>query len=399
MPKLIVAQGPNPGQTIELERDVFVIGREQGCDLVIAEPSVSRRHVRLSQHDGQFIVEDLNSFNGTSVNDLRISAPAALKGGDVLGLGQTIRLRLLLPAPPAAPHEAETLIGQKPLARPGAMPGFSPGGAPGDVQGGAQGAAWGVPQGGAQRAVPGTVALGEGGFPKTVMARDEMAAMPGGGAPGGSTPLLIVTISGGAPQTYPLQISRLTIGRAPDNDIVIPFNIVSGHHAVIERLDGVYYFHVLPNVTNPVYFNGKPLSEAVALKNGSLFRIGGQDPGMMVSLEYRIPGASQIMPQMRFDQKNQVQIGRDPNNDIVLPSPTVSRFHAIIERVGQRYRVRDLGSSNGTYVNDQRITAETWVKAGDSIRAGPYRFVLGQDEISQVGTANGMRVEALGLSK
>ena len=73
--------------------------------------------------------------------------------------------------------------------------------------------------------------------------------------------------------------------------------------------------------------------------------------------------------------------GATPTTILCCNSPTVSRFHAIVERVGQRYRVRDLNSSNGTYVNDQRITGETWLKAGDSIRVGPYRFVVGQDQL------------------
>ena len=55
-----------------------------------------------------------------------------------------------------------------------------------------------------------------------------------------------------------------------------------------------------PNITNPVYFDGKPLTSAVALKSGSLLRIGGQDPGMMVSLEYRAPQRTSRNPAHSF---------------------------------------------------------------------------------------------------
>ena len=61
-----------------------------------------------------------------------------------------------------------------------------------------------------------------------------------------------------------------------------------------------------------------------------------------------------------------------PNNDVVLDSPVVSRYHAQIERVGQRYRVRDLRSSNGTFVNDERIEGDVWLHADDAIRIGSY---------------------------
>ena len=168
---------------------------------------------------------------------------------------------------------------------------------------------------------------------------------------------------------------------------------------MLDWQDGIYYFSPLPAITNPVYYDGQPLNGAVALKSGSLLRIGGLDPGLMVTLEYRLPNAFQEAPPIQFGEKNQVHIGRDANNDISLPAPTVSRYHAIVERVGQRYRVRDLDSSNGTFVNDVRVTGESWLKAGDAIRIGPYRFVVGQDQLAQVQEASGMRVEALGLNK
>ena len=93
MPKLIIEQGPNPGQEIVLNNDVQVVGREQGCDVVIADASVSRRHARLSRRGEQIVVEDLGSSNGTFINGLRLSAPAALTPGDTLGLGQVVRLK------------------------------------------------------------------------------------------------------------------------------------------------------------------------------------------------------------------------------------------------------------------------------------------------------------------
>lgn len=61
--------------------------------------------------------------------------------------------------------------------------------------------------------------------------------------------------------------------------------------------------------------------------------------------------------------------------------------------------MRDLGSTNGTFVNDQPMKAKTWRKPGDTIRAGPNRFVLGQDCLSKYDQAGGLRVEVLGLNK
>jgi ABC-type multidrug transport system ATPase subunit len=94
-----------------------------------------------------------------------------------------------------------------------------------------------------------------------------------------------------------------------------------------------------------------------------------------------------------------ISIGRDKENDITLDAPTVSRFHAQVERVGQRYRIRDLRSSNGTYVNDVAVDGELWLKPDDTIRIGTHRFVVGEAELAQYDESRGMRVEAAGLNK
>jgi ABC-type multidrug transport system ATPase subunit len=61
--------------------------------------------------------------------------------------------------------------------------------------------------------------------------------------------------------------------------------------------------------------------------------------------------------------------------------------------------LRDLGSANGTFVNDQRLSGEIWLKPGDAIRVGPYRFVLGADQFTAFDESGGLRLEAIGLNK
>jgi pSer/pThr/pTyr-binding forkhead associated (FHA) protein len=69
-----------------------------------------------------------------------------------------------------------------------------------------------------------------------------------------------------------------------------------------------------------------------------------------------------------------VTVGRTPESDIFLDDVTVSRKHAEIER-GERggYRIRDVGSLNGTYVNRVRVDAVD-LRNGDEIQVGKYRF-------------------------
>jgi pSer/pThr/pTyr-binding forkhead associated (FHA) protein len=73
-----------------------------------------------------------------------------------------------------------------------------------------------------------------------------------------------------------------------------------------------------------------------------------------------------------------VRIGRSPESDILLPDTGVSREHARIFQVGQDYFVEDLGSTNGTWVDGERIRQHR-LKPGALVRVGPYEFRFAAD--------------------
>ena len=64
------------------------VGRE-GCDIVLADPEVSRRHAAFRQVDGGIGIEDLGSTNGTFVNDPRGRYPGS-RAGDRVRFGNTV---------------------------------------------------------------------------------------------------------------------------------------------------------------------------------------------------------------------------------------------------------------------------------------------------------------------
>jgi hypothetical protein len=71
-----------------------------------------------------------------------------------------------------------------------------------------------------------------------------------------------------------------------------------------------------------------------------------------------------------------VTVGRGTTNDIAVPSdPELSRVHAILEPLAEGWCVRDVGSSNGTFVNGERIWSAQPLRGGDEIRAGRTRLV------------------------
>lgn len=66
----------------------IVIGRDQGCELVVTNEMVSARHARFSFHNNQWWVEDLQSTNGTYLNDERVYTATVLIEGDELRCGK-----------------------------------------------------------------------------------------------------------------------------------------------------------------------------------------------------------------------------------------------------------------------------------------------------------------------
>lgn len=65
-----------------------------------------------------------------------------------------------------------------------------------------------------------------------------------------------------------------------------------------------------------------------------------------------------------------VSLGRDPSNNITIDDPEVSRYHLRFLWRDGLYAVEDLGSTNGTVVNDKRIAQETRLASGSAIRLG-----------------------------
>ncbi len=69
---------------------------------------------------------------------------------------------------------------------------------------------------------------------------------------------------------------------------------------------------------------------------------------------------------------SEIKLGRDKSNDIVLDDKLVSRNHALLQKIKEDYFIKDLDSSNGTFVNDQKVPKNKYVKLkkNDVIRIG-----------------------------
>jgi len=84
---LHLRKGMPPGARIRLDRSM-VVGRDASCDLVVADPRVSRRHLEIAPDAGRLRFRDLGSSNGTVLNGARAES-GELGLGDVVGIGDS----------------------------------------------------------------------------------------------------------------------------------------------------------------------------------------------------------------------------------------------------------------------------------------------------------------------
>jgi len=93
-PRLAAIAGKLKGAVFPITEEPVLIGRETAANLCIADPSVSRRHSQIERDDGQFVITDLESLNGTFVNDVPVKR-RPLAHGDRVRIGDSQFLFLL----------------------------------------------------------------------------------------------------------------------------------------------------------------------------------------------------------------------------------------------------------------------------------------------------------------
>jgi ABC-type multidrug transport system ATPase subunit len=347
---LIIKTGPDAGKVIDLPQKEQIIGRSSSSDLLINHPQVSKRHARIVYTDGKYLLEDLGSSNGTVLNTLPVHELLPLKDGDEIHLGPAVVLVFKENA-----GNIDTLMGS------------------------------------AAASVKAFETMLDVDIVKAGI-RQPAAMIP---------PSLAITIAGSAPQEHTLTKDRILMGRAEDNDIVVPSLIVSRHHATLTLTPNGYEIEVQPGATNTLTCQGRPVLEGRLLADGDVLRLDSEIPGMMVSMAYHAPlqAAAKIPYVVQLGDKERLTLGRDPENDVVLDMPNVSAFHAQVTRVGQRDYITDLHSTNGTFVNGKRTQGDVWLNPQDTIQISSYRLVVGKDQFTRIDQSEGMQVKALHLNK
>lgn len=198
---------------------------------------------------------------------------------------------------------------------------------------------------------------------------------------------------------YRLEGAVSTIGRAEENPVgLFGDAAVQSRHAVIERHGNDYLLRGIA-VQDGTFLNGARI-ESATLKDGDRIGIGSYELSFHVrqvpaqsapqavltaNASARPPLAAQpVTGPCLIDQAGKrfplrpgqaSSMGRALDNDIVLEHSSVSRHHATIEARNGAFHLRDLGSQNGTYVGEHRVT-EAQLRDGDTVRLGQAVFTF-----------------------
>jgi ABC transport system ATP-binding/permease protein len=229
-----------------------------------------------------------------------------------------------------------------------------------------------------------------------------------------SFPRLSLLKAGKPVSEFILNGDRFTMGRAPDNTLVLEDADVLPYHAeIIERSGRERFELIAVSAEATVRLNRYPLALKVpyALANGDILEIGPHQLQFSAAVEIALPddwGIPTSSPRNAVDSletialrgRNSLTLGRDLQNDTVIDHPVVARFQAKIELQNGSWILTDLNSSDGTFINDQQILHPHTLRPGDAIRIGPCQFTFNFDEtLTQQNEYGNLRLDAVHLTR
>lgn len=342
-----------------IERDVTAaetrLGKGAQNDIILPDASVSSTHALIRRENGGFTLSDLGSRNGTLLNEARVTEPRPLQHGDLIKMGHctiTFRLRdiestasmprtvllgdLQPPPPPAPPGPKKMAITEDALAQALVDAGLV---APAEME-----------------RVRATTrgrrlarALLEENLVTEIGLRDLMSRTFN------LAPVGLQTMEVDATTAVRLRPEFLrerlvcpVIGQQPDRLML----------AVADPTDR-------PTLEEIERRTGKPASLRLAMPSEIVAQLDAHFTPRLIGA---LPSGEKIEALLN---QSELEIGKAAHNKLVIADPTVSSTHAIVLARDGGYSIVDLGSSNGTFINDQRLSTEAHtLQHGDKIQLG-----------------------------
>ncbi len=406
--------------------DVVLVGRDPAvCHYFFSQeqwPMVSRKHAEIRLSNGRYLVTDANSRFGTFVNGQRISEPVEVKVGSHVQLGTggpILRVTSIEQSPVSQAEPKGSELGRMDTFRESS-------GAVREVK----------PQ--PPPAAP------------TPIVQPAPARPPSPG-PARTEPAHLDLIDADTKKTTRIELNRevTRLGRDPEGEVVIDVAaaVVSRRHAEIKKTGEQFFITDLKSF-NGTLVKGKRITETVQLFDGDEIQLGAGGPllrlidpahpaakraqGGPTPSQQEIPSAfgqiaamaqrgtivstagtgslqpttppgsaqSQLLARLSFDTHPQLSVGRAPDNDLHLDGLQISNHHARFSRTNGSVAVEDAGSTNGVYVNGERIGGRRQVQLSDVIQIGP--FVLQADArqgVAVYDTRSKTRIDSINITK
>ncbi len=396
------------GSEKTFDQPIIKIGREPNeCQIVFDNAQfsmVSRRHAELRRSDGKWILHDLNSSYGTFIDGQKISSPQAVAVGNRLQFGL-----------------------QGPVMRVVRFDTFS-----------------NAESGFAQPKIPekNFVPLTPVNVPQNQPPTRQIPQVHQT-----EIPSLEYVNAGGRP-AYNFAKANVWFGREPDCDIVFDADavMVSRRHAEIRREDG--NFVVVDNGSfNGTLVNEQRISNPTPIYHGDEIQLGMGGPVLRFNAPSRVApkGASlagqraiaigqmgnlqaalgeqaigsktmvanmgnmsqkvdtsakpQLLMSLVFGGKKELVIGREDASDIKLDGLQISNRHARLLQTNSGVVVEDIGSTNGVFVNENKVTKQI-VLPQDSVYIGTFLIKIdGTGNISVFDTRSKTRIDSINITK
>ena len=411
--------------------DVILVGRDPAiCHYFFAQdqwPMVSRKHAEFRLSEGRWLVCDTSSRFGTFVNGQRITTPVEIRVGANIQLGEHGPVLRVVSIEQTAKSQAEahaTELRRMETFRDAHPPKPQP----------------------VVTTPPAVVGV-------SAQKISDAPAQPVTKTGPATGPAHLELMDANSRPVKRIELNReLTrLGRDPEGEVVIDAAaaVVSRRHAEIRKMGSQFAINDLKSF-NGTLINGQRITETVPLFDDDQIQLGvggpvirvidrshpapphrAIQPGAPTPSQHLVPPAfgqiaamargativttgsgslpptvspgssqPQLLAQLSFENRPQLSVGRAGDNDLRLDGLQISNHHAKFARENGNVSVEDSGSTNGVYVNGQRISGRRPVQLSDVIQIGP--FVLQADAnqgIAVYDTRSKTRIDAINIAK
>ncbi|HEY1098018.1 MAG TPA: FHA domain-containing protein, partial [Myxococcota bacterium] len=193
---------------------------------------------------------------------------------------------------------------------------------------------------------------------------------------------VVVDYGGKEVLRVPLKGPSMTIGRDPQCDLHLDNRALSRRHALIEKRGAAIWVKDLKS-QNGTFVNGERVSDTGQVLNGGdtievgrySVRIDGVDQARNDTPVLTLTGPE---GRHRFAMVgDEIILGRAPSCDIAIGHKSISRRHLRIAIEGDHFVAEDLGSQNGSRINNRRINGPTPFKIGDKVQMSEFTIEVG----------------------